>query len=48
MRLCVTVRTKRLILRPWREDDLDPFAHLTADPLSEEIPSVGLDSQGCS
>ena len=27
-----TVRTKRLILRPWREQDLEPFAALNADP----------------
>lgn len=27
-----TLRTKRLILRPWREADLAPFAALNADP----------------
>ena len=26
------LRTERLILRPWRESDLDPFAALNADP----------------
>jgi RimJ/RimL family protein N-acetyltransferase len=26
-----TLRTKRLILRPWRGDDLEPFAALNAD-----------------
>lgn len=27
-----SVRTDRLLLRPWREDDLEPFAALNADP----------------
>jgi RimJ/RimL family protein N-acetyltransferase len=27
-----TLRTERLVLRPWREDDLEPFAALNADP----------------
>jgi RimJ/RimL family protein N-acetyltransferase len=27
-----TLRTERLILRPWRKDDLEPFAALNADP----------------
>lgn len=27
-----TRRTKRLILRPWREEDLAPFAAMNADP----------------
>ena len=27
-----TLRTERLILRPWRDDDLEPFAALNADP----------------
>jgi len=27
-----TLRTERLILRPWREADLEPFAALNADP----------------
>ncbi len=26
------LRTERLILRPWREEDLEPFAALNADP----------------
>src|SRR5579872_1963044 len=26
------IYTKRLILRPWRESDLEPFAALNADP----------------
>jgi RimJ/RimL family protein N-acetyltransferase len=26
------LRTDRLLLRPWREDDLEPFAALNADP----------------
>jgi RimJ/RimL family protein N-acetyltransferase len=28
----VSLRTDRLVLRPWREDDLAPFAALNADP----------------
>ena len=27
-----TLHTERLVLRPWREDDLAPFAALNADP----------------
>lgn len=27
-----TLKTKRLILRPWKEEDLEPFAALNADP----------------
>lgn len=35
------VRTQRLILRPWRETDLEPFAKLNADPkVMEFYPSV--------
>jgi RimJ/RimL family protein N-acetyltransferase len=26
------IRTERLLLRQWRDDDLDPFAELNADP----------------
>jgi RimJ/RimL family protein N-acetyltransferase len=26
------LRTERLVLRPWRDDDLEPFAALNADP----------------
>lgn len=28
----MTVKTERLILRPWQESDLEPFAQLNADP----------------
>lgn len=28
----VTLKTNRLILRPWKESDLEPFAKLNADP----------------
>lgn len=31
-----TLRTKRLVLRPWRDDDLAPFARMTADPRVQE------------
>jgi len=27
------IRTERLLLRPWRQSDLEPFAQLNADPL---------------
>ena len=33
-------RTERLLLRPWRESDLDPLAELTADPrVMEDLPA---------
>ena len=36
-----TLKTTRLILRPWREEDLEPFALLNADPrVMEYFPSV--------
>jgi RimJ/RimL family protein N-acetyltransferase len=36
-----TLKTKRLILRPWKETDLEPFAELNADPrVMEYFPSV--------
>lgn len=31
-----TLRTARLVLRPWRDDDLEPFARMTADPRVQE------------
>ena len=35
------LRTQRLILRPWRDEDLAPFAALNADPaVMEHFPSV--------
>jgi ribosomal-protein-alanine N-acetyltransferase len=36
----VLLRTERLILRPWRDEDLAPFAALNADPrVREHFPS---------
>jgi len=36
-----TLRTERLILRPWRDADLEPFAALNADPVVMEFfPSL--------
>ncbi|CUI17397.1 acetyltransferase, GNAT-family [Candidatus Protochlamydia naegleriophila] len=36
-----TIQTKRLILRPWREDDWKPFARMNADPrVMEYFPST--------
>jgi 3-dehydroquinate dehydratase/shikimate dehydrogenase len=38
--LIATLETKRLILRPWRETDREPFARLNADPaVMEYFPS---------
>jgi ribosomal-protein-alanine N-acetyltransferase len=35
------LRTERLVLRQWREDDRDPFAALNADPVvMEHFPST--------
>jgi RimJ/RimL family protein N-acetyltransferase len=34
-----SLRTERLLLRPWRDDDLDAFARLNADPrVNEYLP----------
>jgi ribosomal-protein-alanine N-acetyltransferase len=34
------LRTARLLLRPWRDDDLEPFAALNADPeVMEHFPA---------
>lgn len=38
-----TLRTERLILRPWRDDDLEPFAALNADPEVMEFFPARLD-----
>ncbi len=36
-----TIKTERLILRPWRSEDLEPFAQLNADPrVMEYFPST--------
>ena len=36
-----TLHTERLRLRPWRDDDLEPFARMLADPrVQEHFPSV--------
>src|SRR3990167_4707868 len=36
-----TIKTERLILRPWREEDLEPFAKLNADPrVMEYFPGL--------
>ena len=37
----VTLRTERLLLRPWRESDRAPFAAMNADPIvMEHFPAV--------
>lgn len=36
-----SLKTKRLLLRPWREQDLEPFAKLNADPeVMKYFPSL--------
>jgi RimJ/RimL family protein N-acetyltransferase len=36
-----TLRTRRLILRPWRDEDLAPYAALNADPrVMEHFPKL--------
>src|SRR4051812_40916027 len=37
------LRTDRLLLRPWRDDDLAPFAALNADPAVMEFMARPLD-----
>jgi RimJ/RimL family protein N-acetyltransferase len=41
-----TMSTPRLLLRPWRDDDLDPFAALNADPRVMEYFPATLDRAG--
>jgi len=37
----ITLKTPRLILRPWREEDFEPFAQLNADPrVMEHFPAL--------
>jgi RimJ/RimL family protein N-acetyltransferase len=33
------LRTERLLLRRWREADLEPFAAMNADPVDAHLPS---------
>lgn len=41
LRLSMVITTKRLLLRPWCEEDFEPFAQLNADPrVMEFFPSV--------
>jgi RimJ/RimL family protein N-acetyltransferase len=42
----VELRTDRLLLRQWREDDRDPFAALNADPRVMEFFPAPLDRAG--
>jgi len=35
-KLSMTIKTERLLLRPWKEEDLEPFARLNADPRVRE------------
>ncbi len=35
------IRTERLILRPWRKEDFEPFAKMNSDPrVTEYFPSI--------
>ena len=37
----ITLKTRRLILRPWREEDLEPYAAMNADlRVREHFPSL--------
>jgi RimJ/RimL family protein N-acetyltransferase len=41
MKPIVTLRTERLVLRPWRDSDRPPFAALNADPrVMEHFPAT--------
>lgn len=41
MTAVVTLRTERLLLRPWRDNDRAPFAAMNADPMvMEHFPAV--------
>jgi ribosomal-protein-alanine N-acetyltransferase len=42
----VTLHTPRLCLRPWREEDLEPFARLNADPEVSRFAPGPLDRAG--
>ena len=35
--MALSLRTKRLLLREWRDEDTDPFASLSADPVAMEL-----------
>src|SRR5688572_18317358 len=43
MPIDTSLRTDRLLLRPWREDDLEPFAAMNADPAVMEHFAKPLD-----
>jgi len=40
------METQRLILRPWREEDIEPFAAMSADPAVAEYLGGPLDRTG--
>ena len=42
-----TIKTERLVLRQWREDDLEPFAKMNADPKVREFFSGLMSREEC-
>ena len=41
------IATERLVLRPWRDDDLEPFAAMSADPAVMEFYPALLSREQC-
>ncbi len=40
--MAASLRTKRLLLRPWRDEDIAPFVEMSADPVvMEYLPPAG-------
>lgn len=43
----LSLKTERLLLRPWREEDLGPFAAMSADPAIMEFLAPLAQPDGC-
>ena len=39
--MAIALRTPRLLLREWRDDDYEPFAAMSADPEVMVCPGAG-------